>query len=119
MRFRRRRARRTPTRDETDADAQHTFVTQTSPGRRPLLVVSLAATRRRRQRRHAPAVATVDNTPPVIEIAGVGGRGGYASARTVTFTHSDAHLGTATATLDGSPFTTGTTVSREGRRCWW
>ncbi|MBE7452765.1 MAG: hypothetical protein HS111_28970 [Kofleriaceae bacterium] len=100
--------------DETDADAQHTFVT-TALADGPL-AVSLEATDDAGNVGTASRTFTVDNTPPVIEIAGVADGAWYASARTVTFTHSDAHPGTATATLDGSPFTSGTTVSTEGRK---
>ncbi len=100
--------------DETDADAQHTFVT-TALADGPL-AVSLEATDDAGNVGTASRTFTVDNTPPVIEIAGVADGAWYASARTVTFTHSDAHPGTATATLDGSPFTSGTTVATEGRK---
>ncbi|MBI5231829.1 MAG: fibronectin type III domain-containing protein [Coriobacteriales bacterium] len=57
---------------------------------------------------------TVDVTAPVVSISGVAEGALYSSARTPTFSVSDAHLDASTATLDGAPFTSGTTVTEDG-----
>ncbi|MBE7452722.1 MAG: hypothetical protein HS111_28740 [Kofleriaceae bacterium] len=80
------------------------------------LVVSLEAADDAGNVGTASRAFTIDNTPPVIQIAGVADGAWYASGRTVTFTHDDAHLGTTTATLNGSPLTSGAVVSTEGQK---
>jgi RHS repeat-associated protein len=56
-----------------------------------------------------------DSTPPQISVSGVAD-GLISSAASVTpiFTVTDAHPGTSSATLDGSPFVSGTPVTAEG-----
>jgi hypothetical protein len=57
---------------------------------------------------------TVDKTPPVINLSGVANGAYYNTSRTITFSQSDAHPATLTATLNGAAFTSGGTVSTEG-----
>jgi RHS repeat-associated protein len=59
-------------------------------------------------------VFTIDTTPPVLQISGVANGEIRNSAVSITFSASDAHLGQVTATVDGSPISTGTSVSSEG-----
>ncbi|MBE7452733.1 MAG: hypothetical protein HS111_28800 [Kofleriaceae bacterium] len=77
--------------DETDADAQHTFVTTTLAD--GPLVVSLEAADDAGNVGTASRTFTVDNTPPVIQIAGVADGAWYASAVTITFTQLEANPG--------------------------
>jgi subtilase family serine protease len=57
---------------------------------------------------------TIDKTAPVITVGGVVDGGTYTTAVTPTFSATDAHLSTVTATLDGPSFTSGTQVSSNG-----
>ena len=55
---------------------------------------------------------TIDGTPPVLTINGVQDGGFYRpGVATITFSQQDANPGTLTATLDGAPFASGTTVA--------
>jgi large repetitive protein len=56
---------------------------------------------------------TIDTTPPVITIAGVP-EGCVNEDVTPVFSTTDLHLDTVTATLNGQPFTSGTTITAEG-----
>jgi Tol biopolymer transport system component/flagellar hook assembly protein FlgD/subtilase family serine protease len=57
---------------------------------------------------------TIDRTPPRISISGIA-EGAYAGAPVaVTFSASDAHLASLTATLDNTPFASGALVGGEG-----
>lgn len=55
----------------------------------------------------------IDETPPSISVNLADGAE-YADPVTPTFGASDAHLGSVSATLNGSPFVSGTTVGAEG-----
>lgn len=57
---------------------------------------------------------TIDKTAPAITVAGVTDGQASATALTPTFGATDLHLTSVTATLDGAPFTSGTSVSAEG-----
>jgi hypothetical protein len=59
------------------------------------------------------ATFTIDKTPPTITVGGVSNNAYYNGSKTPTFTISELG-GTLSATLDGSAFTSGTTVSAEG-----
>lgn len=56
---------------------------------------------------------TIDKTPPVITVAGVP-QGCAKVDVTPVFSATDVHLDTVTATLNGEPFTSGTTITAEG-----
>ncbi len=56
---------------------------------------------------------TIDKTPPVITITGVP-QGCVNEDVTPVFAAADLHLETLTATLNGQPFTSGTTITAEG-----
>ena len=57
---------------------------------------------------------TVDNTPPSIFIEGVEDGTTYTVPVTPEFSAEDANLATVSATLNGEPFTSGSTVSEDG-----
>jgi subtilase family serine protease len=57
---------------------------------------------------------SIDKTAPVITITGVVDGGTYTTPVTPLFSASDAHLTSVSATLDGAPFVSGTTVSANG-----
>lgn len=57
---------------------------------------------------------TIDATKPMISVSGVSDGAYYVSAVTPTFSATDAHLASVSATLDTAPFTSGTTVSSPG-----
>ncbi len=57
---------------------------------------------------------TIDKTPPAISVTGVSNGGTYAAPVTPVVTVTDAHPGTQAITLNGQPFTSGTTVSAAG-----
>jgi hypothetical protein len=57
---------------------------------------------------------SLDFTAPTISIAGVTDGQFSRTPLVVSFSSSDAHPGTTTGTLDGLPFTSGSTVSTEG-----
>lgn len=56
----------------------------------------------------------IDKTAPALNVSGVSDGSYYNTDVTVAFSQSDAHPGTTTATLNGSAFTSGTTVAAEG-----
>ena len=56
----------------------------------------------------------IDASAPSIDIQGVSEGALYAAPVTPTFSASDAHLSTVTATLDGAPFESGAAVSGQG-----
>lgn len=56
----------------------------------------------------------IDTTPPVISISGVLNDQIYTNARTITFSATDPNLDSVTATLNGSPFQSGTTLNTDG-----
>ena len=56
----------------------------------------------------------LDRTPPAILIGGVSDGELSSGPVTATFTATDANLGSASATLDGSPFASGATVGTDG-----
>ncbi|MBL8955104.1 MAG: hypothetical protein JNK82_30285, partial [Myxococcaceae bacterium] len=56
----------------------------------------------------------IDVTAPVVAIAGVTDGALYASPRTITFSATDGTAVTVTATLDGAPFTSGSSVAGDG-----
>jgi hypothetical protein len=58
---------------------------------------------------------TIDLTPPAVAIGGVAEGGSYAAPVHPTFTATDAHLASVTATLDGVPFASGDAVTAPGR----
>ncbi len=63
--------------------------------------------------RHVSVVR--DSVPPVISVSGVSdGQYSAAASLTPSFGATDAHLATVSATLDGSPFVSGSPVSAEG-----
>ncbi|MCA9675305.1 MAG: Ig-like domain repeat protein, partial [Myxococcales bacterium] len=57
---------------------------------------------------------TVDTTAPVVTINGVTQGAYYNVGKTITFTQADANPDALSATLDGLPFVSGSTVSVEG-----
>lgn len=57
---------------------------------------------------------TIDKTAPVISVAGIASGACVGATVTPTFTVSDASPTTVTATLDGSPFVSGTAVTQQG-----
>ncbi|MBI4509081.1 MAG: discoidin domain-containing protein, partial [Deltaproteobacteria bacterium] len=57
---------------------------------------------------------TIDRTPPEITVAGVADGQLAAGAVTPSYTVTDAHLTTSSATLDGAPLVSGTAVSADG-----
>ena len=57
---------------------------------------------------------TIDTTPPVITVAGVSDGEIAGGPVTPTFSATDVNLDAVSATLDGSPFDSGTTVSAPG-----
>jgi uncharacterized repeat protein (TIGR01451 family) len=57
---------------------------------------------------------TIDKTAPAVTISGVTDGSTGSSAVTPVFSATDQHLGTVTATLNGQPFTSGTTVTAAG-----
>lgn len=56
----------------------------------------------------------VDNTAPVILVSGITDGGQYSGSASASFNISDAYLGTTSAMLNGSPYTSGSTVSALG-----
>ncbi|MES1241964.1 MAG: CARDB domain-containing protein [Acidobacteriota bacterium] len=56
---------------------------------------------------------TVDRTPPIVTVGGLPGAC-VSSNVTPTFSAADDHPGSVTATLNGAPFASGTTVTGEG-----
>ncbi|MCP4572651.1 MAG: hypothetical protein GY838_09905, partial [bacterium] len=56
----------------------------------------------------------LDLSPPEITVNAPAEASCTATAQAITFVATDAHLGEVTATLDGQPFGSGTTVSDEG-----
>lgn len=56
----------------------------------------------------------IDLTPPMLAITGVESGACYARAVTPLMTATDAHLASSSSTLDGEPFTSGTTIGQEG-----
>ena len=65
---------------------------------------------------HSSAQATfvIDRTTPVVLLAGVSSGQITSSAVTLSATQTDAHLVTTTLTINGAPFSSGTTFSAEG-----
>jgi hypothetical protein len=57
---------------------------------------------------------TVDNTPPQILVTGIDAGTTYRAAVRPAYQASDSHLDTVTATLDGAPFNSGSSVTVEG-----
>ena len=62
----------------------------------------------------ATATFTIDASAPVITVTGVTDGGLYNTARTPAFSATDSDLSTVTATLDGVPFASGSSVATEG-----
>jgi subtilase family serine protease/Tol biopolymer transport system component/flagellar hook assembly protein FlgD len=57
---------------------------------------------------------TIDRTPPAVTISGVAEGAFVSSVVSLTFAATDANFASSVATLDGEPFTLGTTVVAEG-----
>jgi subtilase family serine protease len=56
---------------------------------------------------------TLDLTPPAIHVSGVTNSAFYSASVSATFSETDAHPGSVSATLDGQPYVSGTPISAE------